>query len=229
MEKPRYWEVDALRGLAIVLMVAYHFFFDIGFLEIASIDLQDAPLLILQRTTAFLFLVLVGVSLALGKPDFKKTLNRAAKLGAIAILITIATSIYPGKGAIVFGIIHFIAVSVLLGYFFLSFKWLTLLAALGVLAAWILAGGFIQGSPYLIWLGFPPADFYTLDYYPLLPWFSLVLFGIFIGKTFFPLKNRIAMSHLIEPLCFLGRNSLAIYLLHQPVLIVALSALKSFV
>ncbi len=227
MESPRYWEVDALRGLAIVLMVVYHFFFDIGFLEIASINLQDAPLLILQRTTAFLFLILVGVSMTLGKPDFKKTLNRAVKLGAVAILITVATSIYPGNGAIVFGIIHFIAVSVLLGYFFLSFNWPNLLAALGVLAAWLLAGSFTQGSPYLIWLGFPPADFYTLDYYPLLPWFALVLAGIFIGKTVFPLKNRMPEPGAAQPLCFLGRKSLAIYLLHQPVLLVVLSALKS--
>ncbi|MFA5246577.1 MAG: heparan-alpha-glucosaminide N-acetyltransferase [Candidatus Micrarchaeia archaeon] len=227
----RLWTVDFARGTAIVLMIVYHFLFDLNFLGIAQLDFQSPALVLFQRIIAVLFLGVVGISLAIGKQTLKQDAIRAAKLGLIALLITVATAIYPGKGIIVFGIIHFIAISVLLGHFFARFgKWN---AAIGIaiVAIWAVLKGNLTGSLMLLPLGFPPTGFYTLDYYPVFPWFSLVLFGIAFASTGIIKK---AQEKFAEPakhspsdrVRWMGRHSLAIYLLHQPIIFCILIAAR---
>ena len=81
------------------------------------------------------------------------------------------------------------------------------------------------------YLGFPPADFYSTDYFSLLPWSFLYLCGYelhWILKAAGVLDAPILKKE-IRPLAFMGRNSLVIYLLHQPVLylfVLLYSALK---
>jgi uncharacterized membrane protein len=80
------------------------------------------------------------------------------------------------------------------------------------------------GFPWLVWLGFRPHGFHSIDYIPLLPWFGIFLLGIFMGDTFygegkrgfkFPeLDNWVAGK-----ICFIGRHSLMIYMTHQIVII----------
>jgi uncharacterized membrane protein len=74
-------------------------------------------------------------------------------------------------------------------------------------------------------LGFKPSQFYTVDYFPILPWFGVVLIGIFIGNTLYPFNKRrfkikdISQLKFVKFFCFLGRKSLIIYFLHQPILL----------
>lgn len=231
----RFWEVDVTRGFAVLLMVVYHFFFDLDYFGFLQLDFASGFFLVFQRVIAFLFLSLVGVSLVLSRlrgVTLSKNLQRVLALAGIALLITLATSIYPGEGAIVFGIIHFIAVAVLIGYFFTELPaWLNL--GLGVLVfgtgSW-LAGLSPLETPLLLWLGLPPAGFYTLDYYPLIPWFGIVLLGIFMAQTMSPFQRipspRPAHA-VLGVLDFLGKNALAIYLIHQPVLVALLLVFHS--
>lgn len=209
-------------------MVVYHLFFDLNFLGILVVPLKEPPFVVLQRLTAFLFLTLVGVSLTLGRPTLEKTARRFALLASSAMLVTAVTWYWPHDGFIVFGILHLIAASVLLGLLFLRFETLNLFLGLGLLTF----GTFFVlprlDVPWLLWLGFPPAGFYTLDYYPLLPWFGLVLLGIYAGKKVKPyLETRPggipSWAHLF---IFLGKNALLIYLVHQPVLLGVLSAFR---
>ena len=70
------------------------------------------------------------------------------------------------------------------------------------------------------YFGFPPADFYSTDYFSLLPWTLLYLCGYelhWIFKAAGVLDAPI-MKKEIKPLAFMGRHSLFIYLLHQPIL-----------
>lgn len=230
----RLWEVDVTRGVAVVLMVVFHFFFDLNYLGLARFDFSSGFFVIFQRIIAFLFLSLVGVSLVLSRlrgVDLHTHAKRVAGLGAIALFVTFATWVFPRDGFIIFGILHFITLAVLLGWFLTRLpSWMNLAAGLGVLAAgfWLSSLPPIQ-SPWLLWLGFAPAGFYTLDYYPLIPWFGIVLFGVFMGQTMDlfrrPFSDR-KMPQLMHGLNFLGRNALAVYLIHQPVLFGLLLSVK---
>jgi uncharacterized membrane protein len=220
----RIWTIDFLRGTAIVLMVIYHVVFDLQYLGISRFAMNDWPLLFMQRTIAILFLGLVGASLAIKKRTFIQDARRAGTIFLFAILITAATSIWPGDGAIVWGVLHFIALSIILGHFFVRLGKLNVLAGIGVLLLWAALSGKAAGSLLLLPFGFPPAGFYSYDYYPLLPWFSLVLFGIAAGSTgiFQRLDLKIRRPALANPVCWIGRHSLAIYLLHQPIILLLL-------
>ena len=89
----------------------------------------------------------------------------------------------------------------------------------------------VVSFPWLIWLGIKQEGVYMVDYYPILPWFGLALLGIFVGYTLYPQGvRRFSLPNLaslppLRGLRFLGRHSLLIYVIHQPILIGLLMAL----
>jgi uncharacterized membrane protein len=122
----------------------------------------------------------------------------------------------------VFGVLHCIGLSILLAYPLIRFRNFPLiLGVLCIILGIALRVTVIVDFPWLLWLGFVPSGFYTLDYFPLLPWFGVVLIGIFLGNTFYQNNTRkVSLNDhsgfiLSRVLCFLGRHSLIIYLLHQ--------------
>ena len=219
-------------------MVVFHLLFDLNYLGITRFNFHGGFLLLFQRLIAFLFLGIAGVSLVLLKQKysgiskkefFHKLLQKSLFLFAAGLLITSATFVYPHDGAIIFGVIHFLALSLLIGFFFLDFYYLNL--ALGVLL--LVSSLFISlpalNTPLLLWLGFPPQGFHSLDYYPLFPWFGIFLIGIFAGKALY--EKRVfkpKMPKFTGLIQQIGRHSLAIYLLHQPVLIGLILLVKNF-
>ena len=237
----RFWEVDLLRGIAIMLMVLYHFAFDLNYFGLVKIDANSGLFFSLARLTVTLFLLLVGLSLYLslsrsermGRQDrFKRRLfRRSAWILALALGITIVTYLLLGRGYIVFGALHLIGLSLLLAYPFLGMGWKnfilgSILIILGLYVPEISVEHF-----WLLWLGLAPPEFYSLDYVPLLPWFGVVLFGVGLGDLLYPGYRRrvtwldqIAVSGCswARLLCYLGRNSLTIYLVHQPLIILLL-------
>ncbi|MEZ5334155.1 MAG: heparan-alpha-glucosaminide N-acetyltransferase domain-containing protein [Methanolobus sp.] len=78
--------------------------------------------------------------------------------------------------------------------------------------------------PWLLWIGIKPYGFYT-DYFPLIPWFGVVLLGIFTGNSLYPdYKRSFRMcdcgnNTVVKTLVYLGKKSLLIYLVHQPVIV----------
>ncbi|MDO8428222.1 MAG: heparan-alpha-glucosaminide N-acetyltransferase [Candidatus Diapherotrites archaeon] len=228
-DQQRFFELDLLRGIAIILMIVFHFFFDLNYFGILQNEMYQGFWLIFQRTTASLFLLLVGISLSISyskSSKFQKFFKRAITLFGIGLLITLVTWIYPGKGFIVFGIIHLIAVSILLSYFFQKFYKLNLIFGLAILAlgTWIGLNSITLSIPWLLWAGLPPVNFYTLDYFPIFPWFGIILIGMFIGKTIYPngkrkFELREPNTRLAKGMQWLGKQSLMIYLIHQPTII----------
>lgn len=229
----RITSVDAARGLAILMMVAYHLFFDLYYFGIADFGIRQLPLTLLEYATGTLFVLIAGVSLTLSesrnREGYFHYLRRGLLLGAVALAITAATWVYPHQGFIQFGIIHMIALSTLIAPFFFRLGRMNLaLGAMIVLAgAYIGANGIMSDTHWFFWLGIVDPSYQALDHYPMIPWFGVVLMGIWLGQTLFPSgKPGGHVPAQGNPrLAFLGRNSLAIYLAHQLVLVGIIMAL----
>lgn len=234
----RLWELDLIRGLAVIMMVFYHFLYDLNYFSVYPLGVRSGIWLYFAEATAITFIVLVGVSLTLiasrsrirgdSEKIFARFFKRGAMIFSLGLAITLATYLLIGRGFILFGVLHFIGVSTVLAYPFLKLRTFNLFAG----SILILVGLYLQGLtfnfPWLLWLGFVPYDFYTLDYFPILPWFGLVLIGMYLGNRFYRDGKRSFKLHdlsgflIVNQLSALGRNSLVIYLIHQPVLVAAL-------
>jgi uncharacterized membrane protein len=232
----RFWEIDTLRGIAILMMITYHFIFDLNFFGFTSTDLNSLPVLLYIYPVGTLFLLLVGISLTLSYSRVKHTLTknqlrikffkRGSSIFGLGLLITLATWVYPHNGFIVFGVLHCIGLSILLAYPFIQSRFPAFLVGLLCISIGVVLRITVTVDfPWLLWLGFIPTQFYTLDYFPLLPWFGVVLIGIFLGNSLYQNNTR---SFRLEDhsrfiinrlFCFLGRNSLIIYLLHQLIIV----------
>lgn len=238
----RFWEVDLLRGLAIILMITYHFIFDLNFFGIYSLDIFSGVLWYFPRIIAAIFIFLVGISLYLsytrgeilgtypGEGDFfLKYLKRGVWIFSLGLVITLVTWIFIREEFIVFGILHFIGLAIILQYPFLKYnkkyRYLNLAAGLIFILTGIYLARFTFNFDWLLWLGFIPQNLTTVDYFPLLPWLGVVSLGIFAGGILYrDYQRRFKFPDLssylpVRVFTFLGRHSLIIYFIHQPILI----------
>ncbi len=234
----RFWELDFIRGLAVVMMVLYHFLYDLDYFGGYPLNVRSGPWLYFAEATAAIFIVLVGASLTLSSSRarkegasenlFARFFKRGLRIFSLGLVVTLATYLLIGRGFILFGVLHFIGVSIVLAYPFLRLRTFNLFAG----SIFILIGIYLQGLtfnfPWLLWLGFVPDNFYTLDYFPIFPWFGLVLIGMYLGNRFYQDGKRgfelpdLSGSFMVNLLGTLGRNSLAVYLVHQPVIVATL-------
>jgi uncharacterized membrane protein len=223
----RIWEIDFLRGLAIILMVGYHLLFDLGefrgvkrFLGFST-NLSSAAWTAAQYLFAGLFVVLSGISSTLSRNN----VHRGLKLLAVSLAVTVATYVFDPSLAVYFGILQCLAVSILI--YGAAFEkagpagcaaWGTLVIGLSV-ALPILNRGVAIRSDWLLPLGIHSPDSSSFDYFPLIPWFGVFLAGTALGKSVYAAKR--SFLHWRLPETFVntaGRHSLLIYIVHQPVI-----------
>ena len=233
----RFWEVDAARGVAIIMMIVYHTTYDLD--NVGGFDIQSTTgyWALFADVTAGLFLFLVGVSLAIsrartsltGWPLFSKYLARGSMILAYGVVLTIIF-LALGMGVVAFGILHLIGVSIILAYPFLRLRFTNLVVGVLVVAVgqYILAQDLSSQSFWLLPFGVVPEGVLMPDYRPLLPWFGVVLIGLFFGNVVYGDGRRPAVPEdkaptLARPILPLGRNSLLIYLIHQPIIIALLA------
>ncbi len=230
--KTRFWELDAARGVAIVMMVFFHILFDLRFFLNRAPALPAGFWFWFPRATAGLFIFIAGVSLAIaygksGRRDFyRKIVLRGAKIFALGLLVTAATFLFlQNNGTIWFGILHFIGIGLIISSLFVASDVLLIGTAFASFAIGLAIDKITVNTPYLLWLGLKFPGFYSLDYFPLFPWLGVMLLGVAVGKRLFAAGERTFAKPLGENnpaskmLSFLGGHSLAIYLLHQPVLV----------
>lgn len=225
----RFKELDALRGFAVLAMIIFHTFYDLDFTGALDIDLSSGFWWFFPRAIASLFIFVAGVSLSLsyssGRKDPMHYFIRGAKLFGIGLVITCVTYIFVPYAYIRFGILHFIGIATILSFPFLKRSSLLniILGMLSIIAGFWLKEVYVT-YPYLLWLGIKPYSFYTLDYFPIFPWFGAILFGIAAGNFFYPQHKRRwdikgKETDALRFPAIIGSHSLLIYLLHQPVLL----------
>lgn len=239
-KKGRFFELDLIRSFAIVGMVIYHLLFDLTLIFSVNIPVESGLLLYLARATAITFLVLVGISLVIyfdslnGKilKKFRGIFKRSLFILFFAYLITFVTSILFPNESIEFGILHLIGFSMLLSFPFLIIKSkiLPIISAMFIAIISILIKFPNSNNLVFIPFGVYPQNFASLDYFPIIPWFTVILIGVFIGKIYHPWRlkqNLFAKCTKTQSfLQFTGQNSLLIYLIHQPIIYSVLLSIK---
>ena len=226
--KKRFWEIDFLRGIAIIMMVIFHFLWDFNYFYNSNIILLDGFWKIFQIITASLFLFLVGVSLSVSNirkdASYMKYLKRGLKIFSFGLIITFITMFIFPNNYVIFGILHLIGISIIISYVFRKLKYLNLIFGIIFIICGNLLKTYTFNFNWLFFLGLKSSTVYSIDYFPIFPWFGVVLIGLFFGnllystnKRNFKLKN-LAENSIIKILCFLGKKSLIIYLLHQVML-----------
>jgi uncharacterized membrane protein len=233
----RFWEVDAARGVAIIMMIVYHTTYDLDTLGGYDVQSTTGFWALFADVTAGLFLFLVGVSLAISRARtsltgwrlFGKYLARGLRILAYGVVLTVVF-LALGMGVVAFGILHLIGISIILAYPFLRLRFTNLVLGTLIFAAgqYILAQGLYSQSFWLLPFGIVPEGVIMPDYRPLLPWFGVVLIGLFFGNVVYGDGRRPAVLEdkapvLARPLLPPGRNSLFIYLIHQPIIIALLA------
>ena len=222
--------VDLLRGTALAAMVAYHFFWDLELFALAPLNVTGNPVWVASAwVIASSFLALAGASLVLAhgqRLNALSFLRRLAMIAAAAGVITLASWFFEPGGIILFGILHCIAAASVLGLIFLRAPMpVIILTAAACFAAPALLTSPIFNAPGWLWLGLssepPPSN----DYVPLLPWFGMVLIGIAAARMALAHTSKAEWprwqphSAAARMLAAAGRHSLAVYLVHQPVLL----------
>ena len=220
--------VDVTRGIAIIGVVVFHLVWDLAFLGFIPTRWAFHPAwLLFGRLLAGTFVLLVGVSLVLSARRgwrWRPFVRRLAVLVMAAAAITFVTRFAFADTYVYFGILHVIAVGSVVGAMALRSSSVVLVAAAVVV---LVLGNTITSTSFdprwLAWTGFaadpPPSN----DFVPVFPWVGLTLLGIVLARAAtgrrwlgasVPDHGRVSAV-----LAWCGRHSLAIYLVHQPLLL----------
>ncbi|MBN1432166.1 MAG: DUF1624 domain-containing protein [Methanomicrobiaceae archaeon] len=230
-------EIDLFRGTAVIMMILFHTIFDLDFFSLYTIDISSGFWFFFGYITGFLFVFIAGISAWIswkrvekklsGINIYKKFVKRGLFIFVIGLGITAVTWIFAPGSPIIFGTLHLIGFSIMVAPLFFRFSTKIIYIGLAVIFAGILIQG-LHGDPLLTITGIHAPGFSSLDYKPLIPWFGYFLAGIAISAFFYPEGKKMRITDTIirpvpEFIQVIGRHSLVIYLVHQPVIIILLS------
>ena len=219
----RIWELDALRGLALLGMMGIHFVYDLVDLFGVWNWQQPAWYLFFKNNYGAVFFLISGISVTLGSHPVKRG-AQVFLCGFLCTGVTLGMYLlgFAGKGIIIYmGVLQCLGLCMMLWPLFRRCPdWG--LGALGL--AMMIAGWYLRTQSFPFWLltplGFAPYGFTSSDYFPLLPNLGYFLLGAVVGKRVYAGRESL-FPRETPPLGlfrWMGRHSLMIYLLHQPVL-----------
>lgn len=235
MDNKRIPLIDELRGLAIVGMVIYHFLYSLFYIFGVNIGSQTIRIMeLVQPFLSGMFILIAGFTCRYSKNNYV----RGIKVFLFGVGITAVTVIFLPSQAIYFGILHFLGISMILfeavkrwldkgnryfTLFYLSVIFiLTFQMQRGFLTLPFWGRISLPKTVYRLWMapfGLPGEGFVSSDYFPLLPWFSLFLIGSLIGSE---VREMMIPERLCRQnsriLTWIGKRSLTIYLIHQPMI-----------
>lgn len=242
-KRPHYGLLDTVRGVCILSMVAYHGMYDlVDIFGLPSAWYTGLPGYIWQQSICWTFILLSGMCWQLSRRHVK----RGLLLVGCGAAITLITWLVMPSQRILYGVLNLLGLSALLLIpLDKVFRKIPAWAGLGgALLLFALTKNVSRGSlgfeglvlcqlprwlyatDLLAVVGFPSPSFWSTDYFPLLPWFFLFCAGYFLWSLLDKSpRAKELLRPCLRPLSFLGRHSLAIYLIHQPALMAVFSVL----
>lgn len=236
MNKKRFDLLDTIRGITLISMIIYHAMWD--FVYILGFDWEWYRSIyaeIWQQLICWTFILLSGFCWQLGKKHLKRGLI-VFGAGALTSLVTI---LFVPEDRVLFGVLTMLGSAMLI--MIPLDKLLSKINSIcGIVISFMLFAvfkniqngyigffsiklfempDFLYSNYVSAYFGFPQKVFFSTDYFPLLPWIFLFITGYFIGRLF--KEKQLFQKQLtygIKPLSFIGRHSLIIYLVHQPVI-----------
>ncbi len=239
MRSQRFDAIDALRGLALVWMTVFHFCFDLNQFGYWRQDFFNDPLWTTQRTvilSTFLFCAGMGQAVALDQgQSWRRFWRRWARVAGCAVLVTAGSALMFPRSFIYFGVLHGMALMLIVVRLTSGWgNWLWLLGLLAIGFKFMAAYGLVASpfeqlfnTPWLNWLGLITRKPITEDYVPIFPWLGLMWWGAATGAWLLRQPGLLTWqpARTGRALAWLGRWSLAYYMLHQSLLIGALMTL----
>ena len=208
-------ELDSLRATALVLMLSLNFVTDLNHFGIMNTETGDQWWW-MARIAASLFVGISGVSYFLAhrlEYDFTKTSGRTQRLIFWAFVITIITYIFEPSAYVRFGVLHLLALASIVAFpvarkpeFALGIGLILLIIPL-------------SSNSNLVWLGLRETGFLAVDYFPLNPWLGIFFIGLALASRIYPEGKPLTEIQWPEKWLWFGRNTLTIYVIHQPILI----------
>lgn len=218
--KNRIWELDAFRGLFIIAVVFIHVVFDLNMFGFVDLDTWPDWYHFVQEYGGILFILISGICITLGTKHIKRGV---IVLGAAAIVSVVTYAMGNPKNYIFFGILHLMAFCMLTYPVYRKIPTIPLF----IIGAVIIVFGFYFDNIYvendnLFFLGLISTRFAAGDFFPIFPNLGFYMIGVVIGRTVY--KNKMSVmpnfphdNFIIKTLSWLGRNSLFVYLGHQPI------------
>jgi len=216
--KIRLNELDSLKALALVMMLVSNFVSDLNFFKIMEVSKGD-PWWYLARATASLFICISGVSYYLANrknTDFRLVLKRTKKLLFWALVITFITYFFQPDAYIRFGVLHLLALASIVAFPFVKKP------IFGFLIGLLLFFLPLSSNPLSVWFGLRETGFFAVDYFPLNPWLGLFFISMASAKFLYPEGKALTSINWPQKWLWLGKNTLLIYVFHQPFLIAIL-------
>jgi len=211
-------ELDSLKATALVMMLVSNFITDLNYFDIMIIEKGDFWWW-LARSTATLFVGLSGFSYYLADRKehvFSKTFKRTQRLIFWAFTITIMTFLFEPNAYVRFGVLHLLAFASIAAFPLVRHPLIAFMAGIFFFLIPLFS------NENLVWLGLSETGILAVDYFPLNPWFGVFLICIGLSSQIYPEGKPLLDLKWPEKWLFLGRNTLLIYVFHQPFLIALL-------
>ena len=211
-------ELDSLKATALVMMLVSNFITDLNYFDIMILEKGDFWWW-LARSTATLFVGLSGFSYYLADRKehvFSKTFKRTQRLIFWAFTITIMTFLFEPNAYVRFGVLHLLAFASIAAFPLVRYPLIAFMVGISFFLIPLFA------SETLVWLGLSETGLLAVDYFPLNPWFGVFLICIGLSSQIYPEGKPLLDIKWPEKWLFLGRNTLLIYVFHQPFLIALL-------